>query len=237
MSPSIVFELCAETCDACCVAKVAGVHRIELCADLDVGGLTPSPALVAAAVKESGLPVHVLLRPTAATLQYSPVIFAAIARSMEEARQAGAAGFVLGLLDAGNRVDREHTTALVEQAAGLPVTFHRAFDMTPDLRQALEDVIATGCTRVLTSGGEADVLRGIPALARLVDQAGARIEVAVGGGLSLENVTRVVQQTGGQHFHASLRSPAGMQQLPARLSEMLTLIAGASAAVSACGVR
>ncbi len=230
-----IFELCAETHHAAGAARAGGAHRIELCTDLAVGGLTPPPSLVEAAVASSGLPVHVLLRPTAATFCYSPEVFAAIAQAMGEARRAGAAGFVLGLLGDDRRVDREHTRALVELAGDLPVTFHRAFDTTPDLDEALEDVIATGCARLLTSGGADDVLAGASALARLVARAGTRIEIAVGGGLTLENAAGIVHRTGSHHFHASLRSTgvgagnlASPGTLEARIAAMIAILSEAS---------
>ncbi len=206
MPSLITFELCAETRAACLHARRGGADRIELCTALAVGGLTPPPALVRAVVARSGVPVHVLLRPTATTFRSSPEIFSAIRQSLDQAKQAGAAGVVLGLLREDGRVDLERTRTLVALAHPLPVTFHRAFDATPDLSEALEDVIAAGCARVLTSGGAPDVLTGAPALARLVKQAGERIEVAVGGGLRLANAQVVAQRTGAHHFHASLRA-------------------------------
>ena len=234
MSHPFTFELCAETLEACRVARAGGAHRIELCTDLQVGGLTPAVSLLVAAVQSSGLPVHVLLRPTAESFFYSPEVYAEISSSMEEAKRAGAAGFVLGLLQPNGTVDREHTRTLVQQAAPLPVTFHRAFDATPDLAAALEDVIATGCTRVLTSGGADEVVGGATALARLVAQAGSRdgtsrIQVAVGGGLTLENAAELVQRTGAQHYHASLRAtPAnGLASLQERLEAMVGILAEA----------
>ncbi len=230
MSRPFTFELCAETLDACRVARAGGAHRLELCTDLRVGGLTPPLSLIEAAVEGSGLPVHVLLRPTAESFHYSPDVYAAIANSMEQAKRMGAAGFVLGLLRPDGTVDREHTRALVELAGPLPVTFHRAFDATPDLAAALEDVISTGCTRVLTSGGAEEVLAGASSLAHLVAQAGARIQVAVGGGLTLANAAELVHRTGSQHYHASLRAPAtdGVHDsLQGRIAAMVGILAEA----------
>jgi len=201
----VVFELCAESREACLAARAGGADRLELCRDLSVGGLTPDVLLIRHAAEGSGVPVHVLLRPTAETARATPEILTAVKASMQASREAGAAGFVLGFLTAEGRVDLENTRALVAKAGPLPVTFHRAFDATVDLAVALEDVIATGCRRVLTSGGAADVLSGAATLARLVRQAGSRIEVMAGGGLSFENAPIVVQRTGATHFHASLR--------------------------------
>ncbi len=241
MSYPFTFELCAETLDACRVARAGGAHRIELCTDLRVGGLTPPLSLIEAAVECSGLPVHVLLRPTAVSFLYSAEVYASIANSMEQARRAGAAGFVLGLLGPDGTVDRDHTRALVELAGPLPVTFHRAFDATPDLAGALEDVISTGCSRVLTSGGADEVLGGAAALARLVAQAGSRIQVAVGGGLTLENAAELVHRTGSHHYHASLRASAAgdlSDSLQGRTAAMVGILAEAGVPVgSAVGVE
>ena len=221
----LIFELCAETLEACRVAAAGGAHRIELCTALAIGGLTPETALLAAAVERSGVPVHVLLRPTAETFRYTPTIMNAISLSMEEARRCGASGFVLGLLQADGQVDVPHCRALVQQALPLPVTFHRAFDATPDLEAALEDVISTGCTRLLTSGGAPDVLTGAPVLARLVQQAGARLDVAAGGGLTQENAMVVARATGCRHYHASLRQRRADQTLAQCLQTMLQSLA------------
>ncbi len=206
MPSPVSFELCAEVLDACLAAREGGAGRIELCKELSVGGLTPDIGLTREVVERSGLPVHVLLRPSAETALASPEIFATVKAAMRAAAAVGAAGFVLGFLRADGQIDLENTRILVEEAAPLPVTFHRAFDDANDLEGALEDVIATGCRRLLTSGGAPDVLSGAPMLARLIRQAGSRLEVMAGGGLTLANAQAVVQTSGATHFHASLRN-------------------------------
>ncbi len=205
MSHPITFELCAESLEACLAAKAGGADRIELCRDLSVGGLTPDTATLRRAVAGTDLPIHVLLRPTADTFEGTPTIVTAIRHSLRDASRCGAAGVVLGLLRADGRVDVEQTRALVAMAAPLPVTFHRAFDAAANLEEALEAVIASGCVRVLTSGGAPDVLRGAARIARLREQAGNRIEVMAGGGLTLNNALEVARTTGLKQFHASLR--------------------------------
>lgn len=204
-----VFELCAESLLACVAAGPGGADRIELCRALDVGGLTPDDELVKAAVQQSGLPVHVLLRPAAETFCYSSAEIKAIEASLVRVKALGAAGVVVGVLREDGRVDTERTRSLVELARPLPVTFHRAFDETPDPFAALEDVVSTGCARVLTSGGAPDVVQGAKVLEQLVQQAGERLDVALGGGLRLSNVEAVAQATGAKHFHASLRTEMG----------------------------
>lgn len=201
----IVFELCAENIEACLAAHAGGADRIELCCALGEGGLTPSHGLIRQAVKKSGLPVHVLLRPRSGDFIYTAGELDVIREDLRHARSVGASGIVVGLMRADGSVEVERMCELVEMAHPLEVTFHRAFDHSTSQEQALEDVIATGCRRVLTSGGQRNVMRGAESLARLVKQAAGRIEIAVGGGLRLGNATAVARTTGAQHFHASMR--------------------------------
>lgn len=201
---TIIFELCAETMQACIAARDGGADRIELCSALSEDGLTPSHGLLQEAILQSGLPVHGLVRPRGGNFVYSDAEIAVMERDVLHMRELGAAGVVLGLLKANGTVDAEATRQLVELARPLKVTFHRAFDVTHSLEYALEDVIAAGCDRVLTSGGQSDALQGADILAELVAQAGERIEVAIGGGLRLVNAAELAQRTGASSFHGSL---------------------------------
>jgi copper homeostasis protein len=202
----IVFELCAESVDACLAAYAGGAHRIELCTALSEGGLTPSYGLLREAVKKSGLPIHVLLRPLGGDFMYTSSEMEVMREDLKYSRSVGVSGVVIGLLRADGTVNVEQTRHFVEMASPLEVTFNRAFDCSVSKEQALEDVIAAGCKRVLTSGGESDVVRGAESVARLVNQATGRIDIAVGGGLRLNNAAAVARTTGAQHFHGSLRS-------------------------------
>jgi copper homeostasis protein len=201
----IIFELCAESLQACLAAREGGADRIELCTALSEGGLTPSHGLTRAAILRSGLPVHVLLRPRSGDFHYTDDEFSLMREDLLHAHSLGASGFVLGILRTDGTVDTERTRELVELAAPLEITFHRAFDYTISLEQALEDVITTGCRRVLTSGGEPDVLTGADKLARLVEIADGRIDIAVGGGLRIKDAAALARATGASHFHGSLR--------------------------------
>ena len=207
-APDIIFELCAESLDACLLARSAGVDRIELCADLQTEGLTASHGLLQEAVRCSGLPVFALLRPRGGDFIYTPADFSVMREDLLHARELGVAGFTLGVLLPDGRVDIPRTRELVELAGPLEVTFHRAFDATPDLLAALEDVIATGCRRILTSGGAETCVTGAPTLRALVQRAAGRIEIAVGGGLRDTNAASLVPSTGATHFHGSVRYAA-----------------------------
>jgi copper homeostasis protein len=201
----MIFELCAETIDACLAARDGGAHRIELCSGLSEGGITPSHGLIQEAVERSGLPVHVLVRPRGGDFVYSASEVDVMRRDILHAKELGAAGVVLGILQPDGRVDVEAAKALVQLARPMEVTFHRAFDATRLLTEALEEVIATGADRILTSGGQRNVVAGSAALAELVEQAGNRIAIAVGGGLRLQNAASLARVTQARHFHGSLR--------------------------------
>ncbi|GGH10108.1 hypothetical protein GCM10011586_28300 [Silvibacterium dinghuense] len=201
----IVFELCAESVEACVAGEAGGADRIELCTALVEDGLTPSHGLVRVALERCNLPIHILVRPRAGDFVYSEAEFVTMKEDIAHFKQMGVAGFVIGVLHADGTVDRERTRELVELAAPFEVTFHRAFDVTPSLEQALEDVIAIGCKRVLTSAGAPDVVTGAPMLATLVEQAAGRTEIALGGGLRIEDAEWLVRVTKARHYHGSLR--------------------------------
>ncbi len=209
----IVFELCAETMDACLAARDGGADRIELCSGLSEGGITPSHGLVREAVRRSGVPVHVMVRPRGGSYVYSADEIDVMAEDIRHMHSLGAAGVVLGLLRTDGSVDVAATQSLVALARPMEVTFHRAFDSTHSLEAALEQVIASGCDRVLTSGGQRDAVLGADALAALVAQAGDRIAVAVGGGLRLENAAMLARVTGATHFHGSLQPKLSQERL------------------------
>jgi len=207
--PIICFELCAEHLDAALLAREGGADRIELCSGLSEGGLTPSHALLRATIDQSGLPVYVLLRPRSGNFVYSDQEFALIEEDLDHARQLGASGFVAGALKPDGSVDQQRMRRLVELAGPLEMTFHRAFDVSADLERALEDVIATGCKRILTSGGAENVLAGADRLGELVEQAAGRIAIAAGGGLRIANAAQVARRSRTTHFHGSMRRQAG----------------------------
>jgi copper homeostasis protein len=232
----MIFELCAETIEACLAARDGGAHRIELCSGLSEGGITPSHGLIANAVERSGLPVHVLVRPRGGNFVYMPSEIEVMRRDIVHVKQLGAAGVVVGVLQPDGRVDVEQTSALVELAHPMKVTFHRAFDATPSLPHALEHVIATGADRVLTSGGQPNVVAGSAVLAELVRLAGQRIEIAVGGGLRLQNAASLARTTHAKHFHGSLRRKL-RQAIPAAQSAGDSMPVGFGYAVDADSVR
>jgi copper homeostasis protein len=158
--------------------------------------------VIAEVLDKTKLPVFVMIRPRGGGFTYSDEEFAAMGRDIVNARAMGIAGIVTGALTADARVDLERTRTLVSAVAGLPVTFHRAFDRAQNLPDVLEQLIQVGVSRVLTSGGAATALEGVPVISALVAQAGHRIAIIAGGGVRDHNVRELVAQTGVREVHA-----------------------------------
>lgn len=184
-------ELCAYSIDACRTAARLGVERVELCASPAEGGVTPSYATIERAATIKGIALSVMIRPRGGDFLYSDDEFETMLRDIEHAHKAGATGVVFGILTAEGRVDKVRTRRLVEAARGMECTFHRAVDMTEDYLQAIEDIIETGCNRILSSGGYDKAMDGIENLAQAVAVARGRIEIMAGSGLSAANAQRL----------------------------------------------
>jgi copper homeostasis protein len=209
----ILVEAAVETLETTLAAERAGADRIELCVNLDDGGTTPSTGLTAAVVDGTQLPVFVLIRPRAGDFVYDDDEIDLMARDVETAGIIGAAGIVIGALTSDYTVDVEQTRALIKAAAGLRVTFHRAFDSTMNKADALEQLIDLGVTRVLTSGGAPTALEGVEIIAALVNQAGDRITVVAGGGIREHNVSEVIARTGVREVHTRFVGEPRMRDL------------------------
>jgi copper homeostasis protein len=200
-----ILEICAASLPSAQAAQAGGAHRIELCQALELGGLTPSYGLIREVQAQVSIPVFVLIRPRAGGFVYNSDELAIMRADIEICRQLGCAGVVLGALTATGRVDVAACQGLINAARGLPVTFHRAFDACSDQAQALEDVIALVCQRVLTSGGQATAIAGQSQLAALVAQAAGRISVMPGAGITGANIQALATRTGAREFHASAK--------------------------------
>jgi len=206
-------EAAVETLDSALAAERAGADRIELCENLSDGGTTPGTRLIGTVAERTRLPVFVLIRPRAGDFVYSDDEFDQMIRDTELARRLGIGGIVTGALTPDGRVDVKRTRVLVEAAAGLPVTFHRAIDSAVDLPAALEGAIEAGASRVLTSGGAATAVEGVDLIAALIGQARERITVIAGGGIREPNVRDVIARTGVREVHARLIDEGQMRGL------------------------
>jgi copper homeostasis protein len=204
MPNRFVLEICVESVDHAVAAERGGAHRIELCSDLSSGGITPSAGLMQTTRRHVRVPIHVLIRPRAGDFCYSDHELEIMRNDIHAAKQFGMDGIVLGILHKSTRVDIERTKALVELAHPLPVTFHRAFDASENLETSLEEVIQTGASRILTSGGQPRATDGLSTLARLAQAARGRILLMPGGGINSKNVVRIVRTTLAQEFHTSV---------------------------------
>ena len=193
-----------ESLEAAVAAVRSGADRIELCENLSVGGMTPCAALMRQAREQIAVPIFAMIRPRGGDFVYSAAEFEEMKRQIGLARAAGMDGVVFGILTRDRQVDVARNSVLVKLAAPLPVTFHRAFDELVDLVQGLEDVIAAGAIRVLTSGGAATAEAGCGELAALVRQAGERITILPGGGIRPANLRRIVRDTNAHEYHSGL---------------------------------
>jgi copper homeostasis protein len=211
MNPLI--ELCVEGVDGAVAAAGAGADRIELCASLVEGGITPSPGTVRAAVAAVAVPVMVMVRPRGGDFLYSEREFASMLDDVAALRSSGASGVVFGCLTADGAIDEARTRALVDAARPLAVTVHRAFDMTADPAAALEALIRCGVDRVLTSGLQPTGIAGLPLLTALVQQAAGRIIILGCGALDEAGIGRVRREAGlaELHFSAPATVPSAMR--------------------------
>jgi copper homeostasis protein len=200
--PPILIEACVETLPHALAAEAGGAGRLELCSALGVGGLTPDAALVAACTQRMAIPVVTMVRSRPGSFVLQPGELVELTREVQRMRTLGAAGVVLGALTPEGTVDVPAVAALVAAASGLPVTFHRAFDEIQDQAAALEQLIALGVARVLTSGGARTASEGAGRIAELVRQAAGRIVVLAGGSIRAPNAEALVARTGVSELHS-----------------------------------
>lgn len=216
-----VLEVCVDSTASALAAKRGGADRLELCADLIVGGTTPSLALLRQIKAETGLPVRALLRPRFGDFCYDAYELAQMEQSAAELVAAGADGVVTGVLTPEGELDTDALRPIyvaaqaAAQKAGRSValTLHRAFDVCRDPFAALDAARSLGLCTILTSGQAASAPQGAALLQKLVQQAGNSVEILVGAGVSAQNIPELAAQTGARAFHLS-----GKQVLPSRMT-------------------
>jgi copper homeostasis protein len=209
MRVSPLLEISVESVEAAVAAERGGADRIELCANPAIGGVTPSLEMMGKTRAGVKVPIFVMIRPRGGDFVYSDDEFAAMRRSIDDAREARMDGLVLGILTPKRNVHVARTHELIEHGDELPVTFHRAIDESVDIRGALEAIIAAGARRILTSGGKVSALAGVSVIAELVARAGERIVILPGAGIHPDNVREVARRTGATEFHSGLSSVLG----------------------------
>ncbi len=199
----MLFEVCLQSVDDAIAAQAGGAQRVELCAALVEGGITPSLGTIRACKAAVDIDIMVMIRPRGGDFDYTEQEFAVMLEDIKVCREIGVAGVVFGLLDRNGEVARTRVQKLVEAAGELSVTFHRAFDVSLDPFAAMETLIDLGVSRILTSGQAATVPEGKEMLRQLVDQAAGRIGILPGCGITPDNVAELVAYLGVSEFHAT----------------------------------
>lgn len=208
-------EIAANSYESALIASKAGADRIELCANLEIGGTTPSPGQIICVKKALQIPVHALIRPRGGDFVYSELELMEIIESIHYCRSMGIEGVVLGFLTPQGEVDTEITKRVLEHTGDMDITFHRAFDMVIHQGKAMETIIDLGFDRILTSGGTQSTPEGIRKIASLVEQAEGRIVIMPGGGINENNIMDFIEYTTASEFHLSgkveIKSPVEYQ--------------------------
>ncbi|RYU91548.1 copper homeostasis protein CutC [Mucilaginibacter terrigena] len=203
----VILEVCSNSVTSAIAAQEGGASRVELCENLSEGGTTPSYGQMLLARKHLHIKLYVLIRPRRGDFLYTDLEFEVMQADIRNCIEAGCDGIVIGMLKADGNVDKERCTELVRLARqwGLGVTFHRAFDMSANLYQALEDIIEIGCERILTSGGRSTAMEGASVITHLIEKAAGRIAIMPGCGITETNVADLVHFTGATEVHSSAR--------------------------------
>ncbi|MBT8266534.1 MAG: copper homeostasis protein CutC [Bacteroidia bacterium] len=198
----MILEVCANSYQSAIAAQNAGAHRIELCVDLEVGGLTPSFGLIKKVLADLNIPVFVLIRPRPGNFTYSDDEFEMMTSDLLLAKEMGCAGIVSGSVTQDYAVHIEQTKALIEMSLPLPFTFHRAFDLLTDPKKAVIDLIDLGADRLLSSGQEYYAYKGLDLLKELRVIANNKIEIMPGGGINPSNAIKF-KEAGFNEIHAA----------------------------------
>ena len=180
-------EVCADSVESVLAAEKGGADRIELCGNVVIGGTTPSESLFREIRRYSDIKIHALIRPRFGDFCYTEYEFDIIRSEVRRFRELGAQGVVIGMLRPDGSLDVEHLAQLMEEAKGMSVTLHRAFDVCRDPMEALEQVISLGFNTILTSGQKNNCVDGAPLLAELVEKSAGRIHIMAGAGVNADS--------------------------------------------------
>lgn len=200
-------EICVDSIASAIIAKQAGAHRLELCSSLIEGGITPSYSLIKF-VRRLDIKLNVLIRPRGGDFLYTDAEFELMKEDIHICGKLKCDGVVIGILHADGTIDKKRTSELIEIARNynMSVTFHRAFDRSNDLFHALEDIIGLHCDRILTSGGYNTAIEGTEVISKLIKQAGSRIIIMPGAGITPDNIKKLKEETGFLEVHGTFRS-------------------------------
>ena len=196
-------EVCVDSAESAEAAAKGGADRVELCANLVIGGTTPPEALFEKIRSLTDIRVNVLIRPRYGDFLYTEYEFDMISRSVARIREMGANGVVIGCLLPDGSLDMERMKRLVELAGPMDVTLHRAFDMCRDAYEALDQAAALGIRTILTSGQKENSWAGRELIAGLVKESGGRVDIMAGGGVDAGKIRELIPATGAGSYHMS----------------------------------
>ena len=194
-------EVCADSVESVLAAEKGGADRIELCGNVVIGGTTPSESLFREIRRYSDIKIHALIRPRFGDFCYTEYEFDIIRSEVRKFWELGAQGVVIGMLSPDGSLDVEHLAQLMEEAKGMSVTLHRAFDVCRDPMEALEQVISLGFNTILTSGQKNNCVDGSPLLAELVEKSAGRIHIMAGAGVNADVIAPIYEKTGITDYH------------------------------------
>ena len=198
-------EVCVENLQSLAAALNGGASRIELCGSLVEGGITPSRSLIRTARAQIQIELYIMIRPRSGDFCYTGAEFEIMKQDIVDCKELGADGVVFGILRPDGTVDLHRSSSLVQLARPMRVTFHRAFDLTHDPFASLEDIIALGADRLLTSGQKTNASEGVELIAQLIQKANSRIIIMPGSGINEKNIKEIRDKTGAKEFHLSGR--------------------------------
>lgn len=205
MSRKIILENAVFNLESALNAQSAGADRIELCDNPAEGGTTPSYGILERARKLLNIDVFAMIRPRGGDFVYSDYEYESMKADIMTCKRLGVDGVVLGILKSDGTLDSERCKELIQVASPMPVTCHRAFDLTPNAEAALNDCIQAGFSRILTSGGKKSAEQGVKAISEMVRMADGNIVVMAGVGINADNVKKIVEETGVSEIHFSAR--------------------------------
>jgi copper homeostasis protein len=198
----MLIELCAASQEAIQIAYNLKINRLELCQNLDQGGLTPSAGMIKYA-KDIGMETHVLLRPRAGGFHYTDEELKLILNDVQFCKEFGVDGIVVGFLQPNFEIDMDAMERINSIRGDLQLTFHRAFDDTIEWKRSLDKLISSGVDRILTSGFASNVDIGLPNLIEMTNYANGRIEIMPGGGVNASNILKIKREVDPKSIHFS----------------------------------
>lgn len=203
MGEHIILEVCVDSVESALAAVAGGADRLELCGNLIVGGTTPDIHLYEEIRRCTNIPVRVLIRPRFGDFCYSEYEYHIMEKNIRDFAKMGAEGLVIGVLDCQGNLDMQKMKGLIHAADGKKCTLHRAFDVSENPFETLQQAIELGMDTILTSGQENNCLTGKVLLKKLVEKAGEEITIMPGGGIGPDTIEEVCTFTGAKAYHMS----------------------------------